>query len=254
MNPVFEQLISNYHDWLKSRVMIADVNGVCEITTPFLDRHNDRLQIYVEQRGDGYRLSDDGYIISDLAASGCVLDTSHRKKLLHSIIRGFGVEVVDGEMFVDATERDFPRRKHLLIQAMLAVNDMFLTAKSRVANLFIEDVKAFFEENEIRYTPDVEFTGKSGFVHRFDCVIPGSKREPERLIRAINSPSRNEATSLLFAWTDTKTVRPANAMAYAIVNDEERQLSKDIEKSLQTYGVSVIPWKRREEFIPKLAA
>ncbi len=219
MNPTFDQLINSYHDWLKSRVVVADVNGVCEITTPFLDRHNDRIQIYVEQRGDSFRLSDDSYIISDLAASGCVLDTTHRKKLLESITRGFGVEVVGEELVVDATEKEFPRKKHLLIQAMLAVNDMFLTAKSRVANLFIEDVKAFFETKNIRYTPDVEFTGKSGFVHRFDCVIPASRTQPERLIKAINSPSRNDA-----------------------------------EKSLKTYGVSVIPWKRREEFAPELAA
>lgn len=254
MSPVVEQLLNNYHDWLKSQVTVADVNGACEITTPFLDRHNDRIQIYVEQQGDGFRLSDDSYIIGDLAASGCALDTSNRKKLLESITRGFGVDVVGDELVINATAKNFPRKKHLLIQAMLAVNDMFLTSKNRVANLFTEDVKAFLDQNEVRYTPDVEFTGKSGFIHRFDYVIPGSKSHGERLVKAINNPSRNEATVLLFAWTDTKAIRPPRATAYAIVNDEERQMSKDIEKSLKTYGITVIPWKRREDFVGELAA
>ena len=180
MNAAVEQLVNSYYEWLQGRVSIADVNGSCEITTPFLDRHNDRLQIYVEQQGDGFRLSDDSYIISDLMSSGCPLDTPHRKRLLDAITHGFGVSVEGDELVINATEKEFPRKKHLLIQAMLAVGDMFMTSKKQVVNLFIEDVKTFLDTNEIRYTPDVEFTGKSGFRHRFDYVIPKSKTQPER--------------------------------------------------------------------------
>lgn len=254
MIPVCEKLVDDYLAWLKSRISIADVNGVCEITTPFLDRHNDKIQIYVEHEGNDFRLTDDSYIISDLVSSGCPLDTSHRKKLLESIIRGFGVSVEGDELFIHATEKDFPRKKHLLIQAMLAVNDMFMTSKKQVANLFFEDVKAFFDKNDIRYSPDVEFTGKSGFKHRFDYLIPKSQTEPERLFRAINHPSRNEMTSLLFAWTDTKESRPLKATAYAILNDEEKDLGKELSSSLQKYGISTIPWSRRDEYLSVLKA
>ena len=65
-----EQLVSTYVDWLKAKIEVQDINGVCEITTPFLDRHNDRLQIYVERGEHGLRLTDDGYIITDLEMSG----------------------------------------------------------------------------------------------------------------------------------------------------------------------------------------
>lgn len=254
MTPAVEQLVDDYYAWLRGRVSIADVNGSYEITTPFLDRHNDRLQIYAEQEGDGFRLSDDSYIIGDLASSGCPVDTPHRKRLLDAVTRGFGVSLEGDELVVHATEKDFARKKHLLIQAMLAVNDMFMTSKKQVANLFIEDVKTFLDANEIRYTPAVEFTGKSGLRHRFDYVIPKSKTRPERLIRAINNPSRNDTTSLLFAWTDTKEVRPENSTLYAVLNDEQREPSKDVATSLQRYGVSIIPWSQREQFVSALVA
>ena len=44
--------VNEYINWLKSGIKVADVGGVCEITTPFLDRHRDHLQIYVKHSGD----------------------------------------------------------------------------------------------------------------------------------------------------------------------------------------------------------
>jgi hypothetical protein len=94
-----------------------------------------------------------------------------------------------GELFVEASEEHFAQKKHVLLQAMIAVNDMFMTSKHRVATLFLEDVSRFLDSHDVRYSPNVEFTGKTGFVHRFDFLIPKSKKRPERLIRAINHPN-----------------------------------------------------------------
>ena len=63
-------LVEAYLAWLRDRISVAEIDGVCEITTPFLDRHNDQLQIYVEREGDRLRLTDDGYVIGDLQSSG----------------------------------------------------------------------------------------------------------------------------------------------------------------------------------------
>ena len=87
--------------------------------------------------------------------------------------------------------------------------------------MFGVDVKAFLDENDVRYTPDVSFTGISGMGHKFDYVIPKSRTRPERLVKAINSPKRDNAMSLLFAWTDTKDSRPLNPRVVAIINDRE---------------------------------
>lgn len=41
-------------------------NEVYELTTPFLDIRNDYINIYIEPYEDGYIISDDGYIQSEL--------------------------------------------------------------------------------------------------------------------------------------------------------------------------------------------
>lgn len=247
-------LIDAYVTWLRERITAEKLNGACQITTPFLDRHNDRLQIYVVSQNGGLRLTDDGYILADLESSGCPIDTASRKRALQTILNGFGVREVRGELCLDASEANFPAKKHALIQAMLAVNDMFLVSKARVATLFYEEVSKFLDSHDVRYSPQVEFTGKTGFVHKFDFLIPKSRKAPERLIRAINHPSRQNAMSSLFAWTDTKEARDPKSQFIVIMNDAEQQPSPDLASAFQGYGAAVIPWSARDRHAQQLAA
>ena len=67
-----EQLLSQYRAWLKDKTAVREINGAwVEITTPYLDRHNDALQIYAKREDTGYVLTDDSYTVHDLEASGC---------------------------------------------------------------------------------------------------------------------------------------------------------------------------------------
>jgi hypothetical protein len=255
MNPEYQRLVKSYVEWLRGQTQLADVDGVCEITTPFLDRHNDHIQIYVQAKdGGAYELHDDGHTISDLRMSGCNLTTTHRKQMLDTILKGFNVSEKDEILFVEANKQTFPHRKHALLQAILAVNDMFMTAKHHVARFFLEDVTQFLDAANIRYTPDVSFPGKSGFNHRFDFVIPRSPKQPERIIRAINNPNKDAATALLFAWTDTKENRTHNSQVYAILNDTEKQLNNDVLSAFRQYDVHTILWSEREKHVEVLAA
>ncbi|VVB63294.1 Uncharacterised protein [uncultured archaeon] len=121
-----------------------------------------------------------------------------------------------------------------------------------VSSLFLEDVIIWLDENEIRYTPNAKFTGKSGYDHLFDFVIPKSKRQPERILQAINRPSRDEAQAAAFAWFDTRDVRPPNSRAYAILNDSERDVPPTVIDALQSYDVRSIPWSKREAVVEEL--
>lgn len=249
-----QKLIDSYVSWLRDRIAVEELDGACQITTPFLDRHNDRIQLFIQRHNGTIRLTDDGYIIGDLEGSGCRIETPHRQQLLKTILNGFGVREEAGELYVEASVTNFAQKKHALIQAMLAVNDLFVSASPRVATLFWEDVNRFLEAHEIRFSPNVEFTGKTGFVHRFDFLIPKSKRAPERLVRAINNPNRDAVTSSLFAWTDTREVRSPDSRFLAVLNDTERDPSADVVSAFEGYGVSVVRWSKRDGHIKELAA
>src|SRR5580700_11896629 len=89
-----EKLLTDYRAWLKDRTTLRELsNEWVEITTPYLDRHNDALQIFARQENGGYLLSDDSYTIQDLEASGCNLHTDKRQDLLKVTLTGFGVRL-----------------------------------------------------------------------------------------------------------------------------------------------------------------
>ena len=247
-------LVRTYTEWLRQKISVQDINGVCEITTPFLDRHNDHIQIYVKPSNGGLILTDDGYIIRDLRLSGCEFRTEKRRQMLNAILGGFGIRLQGDELTIEARPENFPQKKHNIIQAMLAINDLFVMAAPMVASLFREDVERYLRVHDIRYTPSIKFTGKSGLDHFFDFVIPASRVKPERVLRAINRPNRQYVTSLIFAWTDTKEVRAPDSAAYAVLNDTEQLLNTDLIGALHQYGVKSIPWSNRDEYVLELAA
>lgn len=247
-------LLDKYLLWLKDKTILRQVNDWVEITTPYLDRHNDYLQMYARKENGSFQLTDDGYVIGDLRRAGCELESKKRKDLLNQTLNGFGVKLIDDMLTVRASPENFALKKHNLVQAMLAVNDLFYLAVPMVASLFLEDVTAWLDLNDIRYTPKVKFTGKTGYDHLFDFVIPASRKQPERILHAINRPSRETAQSLAFSWIDTKEVRPANSRAYAILNDSEHSPTVTVLDALKNYNVSPVLWSRREEVKEELAA
>jgi len=249
-----QQLLDNYVAWLRDKTTLRQLEEWVEITTPYLDRHNDCLQIYARRVNGGHVLTDDGYTIGDLEQSGCKLQSPKRQDLLKMTLNGFGVQLRENALEVHASNENFGLRKHNLVQAMLAVNDMFYLAVPMVSSLFYEDVVAWLDLHEVRYTPKVKFTGKTGYDHLFDFVIPKSKRAPERILQTINRPSRETAQSVAFAWIDTKEVRSQESRVYAILNDSEQALSTTVLDALQSYDVQPVPWSKREDILEELAA
>ncbi len=249
-------LVDQYRKWLEQETSLREIDDWVEITTPYLDRHNDYLQIYARRQGNGYILTDDSYIIEDLEQSGCRLDTPRRQGLVDMTLRGFGVGISKDTraLEVKASRGTFALQKHNLIQAMLAVNDLFYLSSSTIRRLFTEDVAAWLDVSDIRYTPSVKLSGTSGFDHRFDFVIPKSRSRPERLLRAINRPNRENTQSTVFSWIDTHNARAAGSCAYAILNDTDQQIPSNVEDALQSYDVRPVLWSKREESREELAA
>ena len=242
-----QALLDRYWVWLKDRTSLREIGDWIEITTPYLDRHNDCLQIYARRANGGFVLTDDGYVLDDLEQSGCKMDSPKRQALFKTTLNGFGVQLEGNALEVRASADNFSLRKHNLVQAMLAVNDLFYLASPTIASLFHEDVVAWLDLSDIRYTPNVKFTGKSGYDHRFDFVIPKSRVQPERVLRAINRPNRDTAQATAFSWIDTREVRAPETRAYAILNDSEQAVSENVLDAMRSYDVNPIPWSARNE-------
>lgn len=252
-----ERLIASYTEWFKQNISISNISDdVIEITSPFLDRHNDFLQIYAVIQGNKIRLTDDGFIINDLKMSGCHVDnTPRRKEFFQSILNGYGVKrSSNDELYVDANFENFPQKKHMLLQAMMSVNDMFMTSHINVSTIFFEDVENYLISNNIRYTDRITLTGRSGLTHKYDFLINGFKDTPDRLISAVNNPSTDRAKIEIFGWNEVKETRRRPTTLYVFLNDKDEEIENEIISAFNEYGIKPVPWSIRQKYVEELSA
>lgn len=251
-----QKLIDAYVSWLRQGLSVEDLGEACELTTPFLDRHNDHLQIYATRKNGNILLSDDGYILSDLRTSGLEVDTPKRKIVLESVLNGLGVRSEHGQLSVEASSSNLGQRLHSLVQAMLAINDMFVMGQFRVASFFFEDVRRFLDANDVRYTPRLKLAGKSGYDHGIDFLIPKSRKRPERIVQAIAAPKKDNIFAYLWTLSDTRTARveESEPEAYAFLNDQEQTIGGDVLEALTAYRVVPAIWSQRDKYVAALVA
>ena len=245
-----QQIISEYLKWIKDNTVFKTVEEgkVCLISTPFLDRHNDNLDIYLIKNNGTIKLTDNGYTIADLKMSGLEINTPKRESILKTALNGFGVKMNgNDELYVDATPSNIGQKKHYLLQAILAVNDMFNLAQETVHSLFKEDVELYFRSNDIFFSKDIKLTGKSGFDHNVDFLLTATKKKPERLIKAINIPKKDTILSSIMAFNDINQTRETQTKNFVIYNDIEKEVSNDVINALDNYGVNHIRWSKKEQ-------
>ncbi len=245
--------VTSYLAWLKSQFSCRETGAYTEITTPFLDRHNDQIQIYALPTADGWSLTDAGETLSDLEMSGVRFESPKRRVLLLEVLQGFGVTLKNSELTVAADQQSRPQQINNLIQAMLSVNDLFCLAQPTVYQFFTEVVTHWLDEKAIRFSPQVSFAGKSTFTHHYNFLITKSKQSPERLLKVMNSPSRDYAQQVAFSWIDTRGTRPAASECFVLLNDTE-EIPAGVLTSLKQYDLVPVPWKEREQFTERLSA
>jgi hypothetical protein len=245
-----QQIIEDYLKWIKDNTMVKTIEEgkICSISTPFLDRHNDHLDIYLIKNNGNFKITDNGYTIADLKMSGFEFNTPKRENILKTALNGFGVKINgNDELYIEATSHNIAQKKHYLLQAILSVNDMFNLAQETIYSLFKEDVELYFKSNEIVFSKDIKITGKSGFDHNIDFLIPQTKNKPERLIKTINTPKKETILSSIMAFNDINQTRQTLTKNYVVYNDIEKEVSKEVISALDNYGVNNIPWSQKEK-------
>ena len=249
-----EGLLERYAEWIGEHASLRQVDGWVQVTLPFLDRHNDYLQVLVTRRGDRFVLTDDSYVIEDLITSGCRLNTPHRQALLRQTLQGFGVELTDeNALRIETDEHDFPVQHQIFVQAMFAVNDLFYAAAPNVKRMFLEDVSNWLDRQvEVTYHADVSYPGRSGYVHRFDFLIPRTAERGERIVQTLARPSRQAAERAAFRWVDTEGSRSPDALGLALLNDSDELIVSGVAEALERYDLEPVPWSERQRIVPLL--
>lgn len=248
-----------YNDWVSEKFSYKNLEtGFIRIDTPFFDRHNDSLILYAQVKDkENIILTDGGYVIDDLEASGIyVLKSPQRKNLLTRQLLSYGVSInlEDNSLSLNTNLSNFPNDKHRLLQAMLFTNDMFMLGKKQTSNVFFEDIANFLENNNIRASQNVSYVGLSGMSHKFEFSIPGIRDIPDKLIKTLNVPNNEMYAKALTADVhNTSEIVSRPTTFYTFINDAEKEVRPDIVSLLKHERIKVIPFSKRQEFIDELA-
>lgn len=250
-----KDLVKSYVKWINDKIIIRQINEWFEITTPFLNPHNDYIQIYAKRDNDKIVLSDDGVTIGELTMQGINFERSeNRKNELNVILNSYGIKKGENNnLYVICKEKNFAESKHRLIQAIFTVYDMCILAEPKIIGFFLDDVINYFDDNDIRYIPNVNFMGRSNIIHQFDFSIPKSKKSHERIIKLINNPSKDHLFSSLFSFEDTQKNRQ-DTDGILIINDKKNKISPEIISAIQEYDISSIPFSQINKYKDILAA
>jgi len=243
-----QKMVNDYTAWLKEEITIAAFGEYIELTTPYLDRFNDYLQIYVKQNADGtITLTDDGYIIDSLISSGMVFKKgSNRQKALDRIAANFNISIIGEKITTTATAYSFPQKKHMMVQAMLAIDDLFVVSPENVKDLFMEDIEIYFNANNIYYSKDFSLLGKTGTVYTYDFHLQRTSEKPERFCKGFNKLNLSKRDLTLFNWIDTKEKRGDLEELIVIYNDDN-SVSDDVLRGFSNYGIRTVPFSQRQE-------
>jgi hypothetical protein len=253
-----KNLVKSYYEWLTSRVDVIELkeSDWILVGTPFENFMGDLIDLYIRVEGNEIIISDRGETLSNLEFAGVEINRSKkRKEILESILLSYGVKSDGESIFVKATEKDFVKRKHQLIQAILQINDMFFLSKEHVTSIFKEDVRKFLEEElKIPVAQDIILRGKSGLEFNVDFFI--TTRKSEKILKASNSVNKSIVATFLFAWEDVKEVRAKKKPleAIMIINDTNREISEDYLNALKQKGADYILWSERYREADRLIA
>lgn len=246
-----QALVKRYSEWIQEETNVKAISeGVCEITTPFLDRHNDFIQIYVTQKDNLLIFSDGGYSLAELKSSGVELK-DWKEKLFDEIIRSFGVVKEGSQLVAISSIEEAPQRKHDLVQAILAVGDMYISARPYKSSIFKYEVETYLLERGVRFVPTVSLRGKSRLTHNFDYIVARSRVRPDRLLKTLGHPDRNSAISYVMQVEDVRPVRD-EFEALAIMNDIEYVVKPELEQAFREYSIIPFRWSQKETFVGRL--
>lgn len=247
-----EPLLNQYHDFVKSKTVVQEKTGTewIAIATPYLDMHNDAVEIYAKKNNDSIAINDDGQTLRNLSLYGLEFNRNGKRlDILESILLSYGISLSGEELTVEANEKNFAQKKLNLLNAICEINDLYVLSKPTVASVFKDDVREYLEQHNIIYTPHFISKGSIGLEFTFDFQI--AYRKKEIVIKTFNSLNKNNVVNFLFSWDDIKQARTKltnkEVVGLAVVNDETKEPKSELIEALKGKGSQIIFWKKREE-------
>jgi len=250
-------LSKSYSSWIFENLEIKEIGNDCvELTTPFLDRHNDCIQFYIQKSEDGYVLTDGGYFISDLLDAGFNF-SERRENVFKTILSGFEIDICDDCLKVYSDKNNFPELLNNLIQASVLTGSLYYLSEPTVEHLFFEDVKKWMGQKDVIFQAKKKLNGKTGYSHEFHFSIQNNKSDVEKLVQTVQNARKMTIGSIIWMYEDVTAYMKAQGIAgkidMAIIFKEENAASKKAAFALESSGIQSYYWPEKESLLDGIA-
>ena len=227
--------------------------GAVRVRTPFMYPDGDIVDLFVEERGAEFLLTDYGEALGWLRMQSFsdALTTS-RQRLLEDICRTLGIELDRGQLTLRCTDSSaLADAVQRLGQASVRVSDIWFTFRAVGASSIADDVSDWLREQQFDFERNVLRTGESGRQWTMDYRIVAEDRASLVFLLSTGSQSwaRRMSERVFTACSDLNDLlaRERNT-AFVSLFDDTTGAWRDEDFAL-VEGVSrVATWSQRDEF------
>jgi len=119
------------------------------VFTPFLFEDGDHLAIVLKRENGNWILTDEGHTFMHLTydIDERSLQTGNRQKIITNALTGYSVQDRNGELILTIHDERYGDSLYSFVQALMRISDVSYLTRERVRSTFLEDFRAFVEEN-----------------------------------------------------------------------------------------------------------
>ena len=234
--------------------------GTIRVRTPFMYPDGDIVDVFVEERGGEYLLTDYGEALGWLQMQSYTNElTRNQLRLVEDVCLTLGVDFDRGQLTVRcANPRELADGVQRVGQAGVRVADLWFTLRTPTVETVADEVQAWLQERRFPFERDVRVTGRSQRVWTIDYRVTTpvrtslvfllstgtqawARRLSERVVATCTDlshiPTRQPDTSFVSLFDDTHDVwrdedfalveRFSRVTTWSRPDDFERALTTD---------------------------
>lgn len=149
------------------------------VFNPFMFDDGDHLVVLLKSKDGKWLFTDEGHTFMHVSYDDIDIDKGTRKKIIDNVLAGYGIKNQEGELISEIYNSQFGDALYSYLQGLVKITDISYLTRERVRSTFMEDLKAFIQEQvpsdrrifdyyDKQHDPDAKYM--------VDCRINGMKR------------------------------------------------------------------------------
>lgn len=149
------------------------------VFAPFMFDDGDHFPILLKRKGDHWYLTDEGHTFMHVSYDEIDIERGTRSKIIDTVLSSYNIQNDNGELKAIIKGDGYGDTLYSFVQGLIKITDISYLTRERVRSTFMEDFRAFLEEQipedrRIFDYSDPQYDPNRKYV--VDCRINGNKR------------------------------------------------------------------------------